>query len=180
MPESIIPDTDAHVADTNLFIAFGRTETGNFSILERIAQEHDLTFIIPRRVYDELTINSVEYTTADLPIDLALDRGWATLANDLDYTHSAVSDTMDIVQRYISTAAEKSEDAVEKTDTAIGGVAAQLLERGESTSVTVYTGDVAARRGIEVALAKYGYSDRIRTVDTFELYDTALDSYGTL
>ena len=52
MPLSIIPDTVAHVADTNLFIAFERPESGNFSLLERIAQQHDLTFIIPQRVYD--------------------------------------------------------------------------------------------------------------------------------
>lgn len=180
MPLSIIPDTVAHVADTNLFIAFGRSESGNFSTLERIAQQHNLTFIIPQRVYDELTVNRSEYTTADSAIDLALDSGWATLANDLDYTNPTVSDTMDIIRRYIAAAAEESEDTVEKTDTAIGGVAAQLLERGENTSVTVYTGDIAARRGIEVALTKYGYSERVRTVDTFELYDTALDSYGSL
>jgi rRNA-processing protein FCF1 len=180
MPLSIIPDTVAHVADTNLFIAFGRQESGNFSVLERIAQQHDITFIVPQRVYEELTVDGKEYTTAGSPIDLALDRGWATLASDLDYANPVISDTMDIVRRYIATAAEKSEDTVEKTDTAIGGIAAQFLERGEHTSVTVYTGDIAARRGIEVALAKYGYSDRIRTVDTFELYDTALDSYGPL
>jgi hypothetical protein len=180
MSLSIIPDTDAHIADTNLFIAFGRPESGNFSTLERIAKSHGLTFIIPQRVYDELSMDKYKYTTADLPIDLALDRGWATFADDIDYANPLVSDLMDIVQRYIATAAEKRDDTVEKTDTAIGGVAAQLLERDESTSVTVYTGDIVARRGIEVALTKYGFSDRMHIVDVFELRDMALDSYGSV
>lgn len=178
MTVSNIPDTTAHVADTNLFIAFGRPESGKFSLLERVAQNHDLSFIITDRVYDELTPDEEEYTTAESPIQLALEDGWAKRADDLEYSNPAVSGTMDIVQRYISKASRKTEDEVEKTDVAIGGIAAQLLERDESTSVTIYTGDVPARRGIEVALAQYGYGDRVRTVDTFELYETVIDSYG--
>lgn len=67
----------------------------------------------------------------------------------------------------------------EKVDSAIGGVAAQLLDQNEAESVTVYTADKAARRGIEVALTKYGYGDRIKTVDTFALQREAREKYGS-
>jgi hypothetical protein len=127
MSLSIIPDTDTHIADTNLFIAFGRPESGRFELLERIAEEHGLVFTIPQRVYDELTVNEDDYTTIQELIDLALDRGWATLAVNLDYANPVVSDTMDIVRRYIATATERDEDEIEQADAAVGGVAAQLL-----------------------------------------------------
>lgn len=177
MSLSIIPDTNVHIADTNLFIAFGRPESGRFELLERIAEEHGLVFTIPQRVYDELTVNENDYTISQEPIDLALERGWATLAEDLDYANPVVSDTMDIVRRYIAIATERDEDEVEQADASVGGVAAQLLEREEALSITVYTGDIAARRGIEVALTKHGYSDCIRTIDTFDVQNAAVNQY---
>ncbi|WP_435159115.1 hypothetical protein [Haladaptatus sp. DFWS20] len=84
---------------------------------------------------------------------------------------------MDIVQRYIATATEQDADTVEKADSAIGGVAAQLLDQNKAKSVTVYTADKAARRGIEFALTKHGYGDRIKTVDTFALQREAREKY---
>ncbi|WP_049972793.1 hypothetical protein [Haladaptatus cibarius] len=177
MPLSIIPDTEDHIADTNLFIAFGRPESGRFALLERIAQEHDIVFTIPQRVYEELSGGPNGYATAGEPIDLALDRGWATFADELAYANPVVSNTMDIVQRYIATATEQDADTVEKADSAIGGVAAQLLDQNKAESVTVYTADKAARRGIEVALTKHGYGDRVKTVDTFALQREAHERY---
>lgn len=76
MSESIVPNTDAPSADTNLFVAFDRSESGNFSILECIAQQHGFTFIVPQRVYDELTTSRDTHIIENLYINIALDRGW--------------------------------------------------------------------------------------------------------
>ncbi|MCO8244692.1 MULTISPECIES: hypothetical protein [unclassified Haladaptatus] len=84
---------------------------------------------------------------------------------------------MDIVQHYIATATERDADTVEKADSAIDGVAAQLLDQNKVESVTVYIADKAARRGIEVALTKHGYGDRIKTVNTFALQREARERY---
>lgn len=179
MSLSVVPDTEAHIADTNLFIAFGRPESSRFALLQRIAEEHSLLFMIPQRIYEELSGGPDAYTTADEPIDIALNCGWTVLAEEPEYANPVVSDTMDIVQRYIATATEREEDTIEQADVAIDGVAAHLLERNGAGSVTVYTGDDAARRGIEVALTKHGYGDRIRTVDAFALHDAALQRYDS-
>lgn len=68
-------------------------------------------------------------------------------------------------------------NTVEKANSAIGGVAAQLLEQKKAESVSVYTADKAARRGIEVVLTKHEYGDRINTVDTFALQREAREKY---
>jgi hypothetical protein len=76
MPLSIIPDTEAHIADTNLFIAFGRPESGRFALLERIAQEHDIVFTIPQRVYEELGGGPDGYTTTGEILARPKERGF--------------------------------------------------------------------------------------------------------
>lgn len=61
-------------------------------------RRNDSTFVLPERVYDELTVNAADAET--LPVDTAIEEGWARVAVPLDYSHRLVSRTMDGVQRY--------------------------------------------------------------------------------
>jgi hypothetical protein len=51
--DSLFPDVEAHVVDTNLFVTFERHDT--VELLERAVKNHDIRLLLPARVYDELT-----------------------------------------------------------------------------------------------------------------------------
>jgi hypothetical protein len=68
------------------------------------AKRNDLVFVVPERVYEELTsADSSERLTAEpIPVDVAIDEGWVRVADPLEYTNPLVSKTMDDIQRYIA------------------------------------------------------------------------------
>ncbi|ODR81252.1 hypothetical protein BG842_05305 [Haladaptatus sp. W1] len=51
---------------------------------------------------------------------------------------------MDTVRRFIAQASNRSEDQIEKADTALAGVAMQLVNSGSAASVTFVTTDTDA------------------------------------
>jgi len=118
----------AWVADTGLFIACGRQQNTKYTALERFAQRNDLTFVIPQRVYDELGGAPNRTTPGQMPINSAIDAGWVTVADEPDYTNSAVSQVMDDVRSFIARSSNRDEDQIEKADTALAAVAVELLE----------------------------------------------------
>jgi len=73
------PDVDAHVIDTNLFVAFERNDA--IDLLERNVSEHEVTVSVPRRVYEELTPESLPYDTP--PVDEAIEAGWPNSSTKL-------------------------------------------------------------------------------------------------
>jgi hypothetical protein len=167
--DQLFPDADAHVIDTDLFIAFERN--GAVNLLERSVSEHDVTLFVPQRVYDELTPENLPYDTP--PIEA----GWVQVLDEVDYANPVVSSTMDMVRRYISAADERAEHTVEQADAEVGGATATLLEQDAAESVAVYTNDVAAFRGIERALTEQGYEQQVRFVKSFDLFDDVRDRY---
>jgi hypothetical protein len=173
MPESLFPPTEAHVIDTNLFIAFERTDS--LSLLERAVTGRGIEFLLPERVYDELTPEGLPYETP--PIDQAIDDGWVRIIQDIDYSDPVVSNTMDMVRRYIAAADGRSEHDIEQADAVVGGVTATLLVKEQVESVAVYTSDRAAFRGIERALAEHGYNNRVQLVRAFDFFDAVQDRY---
>ena len=173
MPEPLFPPTEAHVIDTNLFIAFERTDA--LSLLERAVTERGVELLLPERVYDELTPEGLPYETP--PVDQAIDDGWVRIIEEIDYSNPVVSNTMDMVRRYIAAADGRSEHDIEQADAVVGGVTATLLAQEQVESVAVYTSDRAAFRGIERALAENGYNNRVQLVRAFDFFDAVQDRY---
>lgn len=173
MSDQLFPDADAHVIDTDLFIAFERN--GAVNLLERSTSEHDVTLLVPQRVYDELRPENLPYDTP--PVDSAIEAGWVRVLDEVDYANPVVSSTMDMVRRYISAADERAEHTIEQADAEVGGATATLLERQTAESVAVYTNDVAAFRGIERALTEQGYEQQVQFVKSFDLFDDVCDRY---
>lgn len=159
----------AWVADTGLFIACGRQQNTKHTALERFAQRNEITFVIPQRVYGELGGAPEPSTPGQLPITSAIDAGWVTVADDLDYTNPTVATVMDDVRSYIAHAANRPEDQIEKADAALAGVAVQLLEQNDILSVSVVTTDTDAGRGVAKAIETNGFPNRIEIIDGFEL-----------
>jgi hypothetical protein len=125
----------------------------------------------PQRVYDELGGAPDRSTPGQTPINSAIDAGWATVADEPDYTDSTVSRVMDDVRSYIATSSNRDEDQIEKADTALGAAAVERLSNNDAEFVVVVTTDTDAGKGVVAALTANGFEDRIQFKDGFELID---------
>lgn len=172
MSESFDPfqGSVAWIADSGLFIACGRQQNNKYAALERFAAQNDLTFVIPQRVYDELGGAPDRSTPRQTPINSAIDAGWVRIADGPDYTKGTVSRVMDDVRTFIARSSNRTEDQIEKADTALAAVAVQLLEKGAS-HVCLVTTDVDAGEGVVAALAANGLENRVQFKNGFELID---------
>jgi len=158
----------AWVADTGLFIACGRQQNNKYTALERYAQQNDIRFVIPQRVYDELGGAPDRSTPGQTPINSAIDTGWVTVADEPDYTNSTVSQVMDDVQSFIARSSNRDEDQIEKADTALAAIAVELLH-GDSDFVCIVTTDIDAGEGVVASLEANGFENRAQFKNGFDL-----------
>lgn len=165
-------DSTAWVADSGLFIACGRQENTKYTALERFATHNQITFIIPQQVYEELTGAPAQSTPGQIPIDSAITSGWVTVAEELDYTNSTIATVMDRTRSYITNSSNRPEDQIERADTALAGVAVQLVLQGSAPSVCLVTTDADAGQGVVTAIEAAGFTDQITFKDGFELIES--------
>ncbi len=161
-----------HVADTGLFVALGRPSNDRYRAVRRFARRNDVTFVLPERVYEELSVDAPEAGTP--PVDIAIDEEWATVAEPLDFSRPVVSQVMDGVRRYIANADGRPADEIERADAALATLAAQRLSTGDASEAYVYTTDVAAGEGAETVLAGKGYGDSVTFVNGFRFVEDLL------
>ncbi|MGB9985600.1 hypothetical protein [Salarchaeum japonicum] len=158
-----------HIADTGLFVAMGQPSNSRYQAVRRFARLNDVTFVLPDRVYEELTVNDPDIE--EPPIDTAIDEDLATVAASLEFSDPVVSRVMDGVQRYIANADDRPADEVERADAALAALAAQHLSAGTATEVYIYTTDIAAGEGAETVLASEGYGDSVTFVNGFRFIE---------
>jgi len=158
-----------HIADTGLFVAMGLPSNSRYKAVRRFARRNDVTFVLPERVYEELTVDDPD--VEEVPIDTAIDEGWATVAAPLEFSEPVVSRMMDGVQRFIANADDRPAVEVERADAALAALAAQHLSAGTATEVYIYTTDIAAGEGAETVLASAGYGDSVTFVNGFRFIE---------
>ncbi|RYJ08108.1 hypothetical protein ELS19_16140 [Halogeometricum borinquense] len=158
-----------HIADTGLFVAMGQPSNSRYQAVRRFARRNDVTYLLPERVYKELTVDDPDVENP--PVDTAIDEGWATVAAPLEFSEPVVSRVMDGVQRYIANADDRPADEVERADAALAALAAQHLSVGAATEVYIYTTDIAAGEGAETVLASEGYGDSVTFVNGFRFIE---------
>lgn len=90
-----------------------------------------------------------------------LEEGWIVVAEDLDYTNPLVSTVMDEARRFIAIDTGRDEDLIETTDTALVGLAAQLLDTAQADHIVLLTTDKPAGRAAETILPRHGFCDCI-------------------
>ena len=161
-----------HIADTGLFVAMGQPSNNQYQAVRRFARRNDITFVLPERVYEELTVDDPD--AEGVPVDTAINEGWADVAAPLEFSQPVVSRVMDGVQRYIANADNRPADEVERADAALAALAAQHLSTGAATEVYIYTTDIAAGEGAETVLANEGYDDSVTFVNGFRFIDDVL------
>lgn len=86
--------TTIHVVDTGVIVALGNPSNERYRRVRTFALRNEITFVLPERVYDELTANT-DSTEPPTPVQRMLEEEWATVADPLEYTESLVSRTMD-------------------------------------------------------------------------------------
>jgi hypothetical protein len=158
-----------HIADTGLFVAMGQPSNSRYQAVRQFARRNDIVFVLPERVYEELTVDDPD--VEEVPIDTAIAEGWATVAPPLEFSEPIVSRVMDGVQRYIANADDRPADEVERADAALGALAAQELSAGTATEVYIYTTDIAAGEGAETVLESEGYGDSVTFVNGFRFIE---------
>lgn len=152
-----------YLADTGVFVRCGGPDNEKHRRLRRSLRRANAELIVPRRVAAELGVDPdlEAYPSVDGTFSTGVDEGWIVVADELPYADPLVSTVMDQARRFIATETGRSEDVVEKADTALVGLAAHLLESGDATSVVVLTTDKPAGRAAERILANHGLGDRI-------------------
>ncbi|GGM50480.1 hypothetical protein [Haloarcula argentinensis] len=161
-----------HIVDTGLFVAMGQLSNNRYKAVRRFARQNDITFVLPERVYEELTVDDSDVEAP--PVDAAIDEGWADVAAPLDFSKPIVSRAMDGVQRYIANADDRPADEVEQADAALAALAVQHLSTGTVSEVYIYTTDIAAGEGTETVLASEGYGDSVTFVNGFRFLEDLL------
>jgi len=155
--------TTVYIADTGVFVRCGGPDKNKFQRLRRAVRQAGISLRIPRRVYEELGGDPAadEYPSGDMPYPDGFEEGWILVADELDYTNPVVSMVMDEARRFIATKTDRDEDSIEKADTALVGLASQLLDTGKADGIVLLTTDKPAGRAAETLLPQHGFSDRI-------------------
>lgn len=155
--------TTAYVADTGVFVRCGGPSNEKFQRLRRALQQAGAPLRIPQRVYEELGGDSTAeaYLSGNISYPDGFEDGWIVVADDLDYANSLVSTVMDETRRFIANETDRNEDRIEKADTALVGLSAQLLGTGEVDCVVLLTTDKPAGRAAESILSDHGFETQI-------------------
>ncbi|EMA14848.1 hypothetical protein [Haloarcula marismortui] len=161
-----------HIVDTGLFVAMGQLSNSRYKAVRRFARQNDITFVLPERVYEELTVDDSDVEAP--PVDAAINEEWADVAAPLDFSKPIVSRAMDGVQRYIASADDRPADEVERADATLAALAAQHLSSGTVRQVYIYTTDIAAGEGAETVLTSEGYGDSVTFVNGFRFLEDLL------
>ena len=158
-----------HIADIGLVVAMGKPSNTRYQAVRQFARHNAITFVLPERVYDELSVDDLDGWTP--PIEMAIEEGWATVAEPLDFSRSIVSRAMDGVQRYIGNTNDRPADEVERANGALAALGAQQLSTGVVTEASIYTTDIAAGEAAETVLVSNGYGDSVVFVNGFRFID---------
>jgi len=155
--------TTVYLADTGVFVRCGGPDKDKFQRLRRSLRQAGVSLRIPQRVYDELGGDPAAdvYPSGNIPYPDGFEEGWIVVADELNYTNPLVSTVMDEARRFIANETDRDEDIIEKADTALVGLAVQVLDTGKADRVVLLTTDKPAGRAAETLLPKHGFDGRI-------------------
>jgi len=155
--------TTVYIADTGVFVRCGGPDKDKFQRLRRALRQAGVSLRVPQRVYEELGGDPAaeEYPSGNIPHPDGFKEGWTVVADELDYANPLVSTVMDETRRFIANETDRDEDITEKADTALVGLAAQVLDTGVTDHVVLLTTDKPAGRAAETLLPQHGFSEQI-------------------
>jgi hypothetical protein len=152
-----------YIVDTGVFVRCGGPDKNKFQRLRRAVRQAGIALHIPQRVYEELGGDPTAdaYPSGNIPYPDGLEEDWIVVADELDYTDPLVSTVMDEARRFIANETDRDEDNIEKADTALAGLAAQVLDSDDADQVVLLTTDKPAGKAAKTLLPQHGFSDNI-------------------
>jgi hypothetical protein len=152
-----------YIVDTGVFVRCGGSNNDKFQRLRRAVRQAGIALRIPQRVYEELGGDPAAdaYPSGNIPYTDGLEEKWIVVADELDYTDPLVSTVMDDARRFIANETDRDEDSIEKADTALVGLAAQVLDSGQADYVVLLTTDKPAGKAAQTLLSQHGFSERM-------------------
>lgn len=155
--------SEVYIADTGVFIRCGGPDNQKFQRLRRALQEAGTSLYIPQRVYEELGGDPAAdaYPSGQIPYPDGFVEGSIVVADELNYANSTVSTVMDQTRRFIPTETGRDEDIIEKADTALVGLAAEIIDTGQADNIVLLTTDKPAGRAAATLLPQHGFVDQI-------------------
>jgi len=152
-----------YIVDTGVFVRCGGPDKDKFQRLRRAVRQAEIALRIPQRVYEELggDPKADAYPSGNIPYPDGFEENWIVVADELDYTDPLVSTVMDEARRFIANETDRDEDNIEKADTALAGLAAQVLDSDDADQVVILTTDKPAGKAAKTLLPQHGFSDNI-------------------
>jgi hypothetical protein len=154
----------------------GQQSNSRYQAVRQFARRNDSTFILPRRVYEELSDSEID--EQPLPVNAAIAEGLVSVSSPLDFSQPIVFRAMEGVQRYIANADDRSANAIERADCALAALVAQKLNTGAATEVYIYTTDIAAGEGAETVFTSEGCSDSVTFVNGFRFIEDPILNFN--
>lgn len=162
------------VLDTGVLVACGLPDNEKYRSLASFAARVDARLVVPRRVYEELGETPDAYDGSGAVVDQAVEAGWLSVLEELDYSVENVSRAMDAVRGRIGSLSGRGPDDVEQADAALAGAAVQVSASGPVERVVVVTTDGPAGAAIQRILGDIEQVDRT-VLDGFVFIDWLTD-----
>lgn len=153
--------TTGFVADTGVFVRCGGPGSEKLARLRRSVRAADVVLRVPLRVYEELGGDPAADAYPSGAVPDCLHEDWIEVADELEHSNPLVSTVMDQARRFIANETGRDEDGIEKADTALLGLAAQMLDIGETDTVVLLTTDKPAGRAAEALLPRHGFERQV-------------------
>lgn len=152
-----------YLADTGVFVRAGGSTNEKFRRLRQAVRQANASIQMPRRVLDELggDLDDWPYPSSAGGWQQGIDEGWIVVAGELDYANPVVSTVMDGARRFIANKTGRDESDIEQTDAALVGLAGQLLDSGEASTVVLLSTDKPAGHAAETILSDTGFRGQI-------------------
>jgi hypothetical protein len=163
------------ILDSSVLFAMGGPSNEKYRAFEQHVTRRDVSARIPDLVAEELGESPETYTYQRDRLRAAQKAGWLQRAA-VEYSDPAVSDAIDRTRTRMAvlSAADVTEDEIEKTDTVLSRLAYQYAA-GDSRHVTVLVSDRIAENAIADVLDAIGVGDETTVLEgrsfLFDLLD---------
>lgn len=163
-----IPADSTVIIDSSVLFAMGGPSNEKYQAFERFVRRRSLTVRIPDYVAEELGESPEQYAYQRDRLRAAQDAGWLERGS-IDFSLPDVSTIVDKTRTRMATlsAADVSEDDIEKTDTVLAGLAYQYAS--QTQNVVILVSDRLAQRAITDVLGSTTLSERIQVIEGREL-----------
>lgn len=168
MTASEIADGCVAIIDSSVLFAMGGPSNDKYQALERFVRRRNVSVKIPDHVAAELGESPSQYEYQRDRLRAAQDAGWLA-RGEIDFTRSEVAVIVDKTRARMAkrSAADVSEDDIEKTDTVLAGLAYQYAMDNEDVAVLV--SDRLAQQAMTDVLGSTAVGERIVIIEGREL-----------